>query len=310
MTVALSRPLLDCNGRVLDLSAPRVMGILNVTPDSFSDGGRFISPAAAIDQAARMVGEGAAIIDVGGESTRPGAADVPLEQELNRVIPVVEALAARFPVPISVDTSKPEVMRQAVAAGAGLINDVQALAAPGAVDVVARLGVPVCLMHMQGTPRTMQENPVYADVVADVKAFLLHRVEACLAAGVHRDAILLDPGFGFGKTLEHNCRLLSELRTLVSIGFPVLIGVSRKSMIGKILDRPPEERLYGSLAAAVIAVREGAMLVRAHDVRPTVEAITVAHALGGYGGAQVATPRWDEYEPRMAALDNDNDGEA
>jgi dihydropteroate synthase len=279
--VAVPGPVLDCNGRTLDLRAPRVMGVLNVTPDSFSDGGRFFSLPAAIDQAARMVDEGAAILDVGGESTRPGAAEVPVQQELDRVIPVVEALAARFRVPISVDTTKPEVMRQAVAAGAGLINDVQALAAPGAVEAAARLGAPVCLMHMQGTPRTMQDDPRYRDVVAEVRDFLLERARCCEAAGIRREAILLDPGFGFGKTLAHNCRLLNELNRLTALGYPVLVGLSRKAMIGRILDRPAEERLYGSLAAAVIAVREGAAIVRAHDVRPTVEAITVARAVAG-----------------------------
>jgi dihydropteroate synthase len=276
-----SWPVLDCNGRALDLSAPRVMGILNITPDSFSDGGLFFSAAAAIDQAARMVEEGAAVIDVGGESTRPGAADVPVQQELDRVIPVVEALAARFPVPISVDTSKPEVMREVVAAGAGLINDVQALRAPGAVELAASLGVPVCLMHMQGTPRTMQENPQYDDVVADVKAFLASRAAACEEAGIRSEAILLDPGFGFGKTLAHNCRLLDQLRSLATLGYPLLVGLSRKSMIGNILGLEADRRLHGSVAAAVIAVREGARIVRAHDVRPTVEAITVAHAVAG-----------------------------
>lgn len=271
--------MLDCNGRSLDLSAPRVMGILNITPDSFSDGGRFFSLPAAIDQAARMVEEGAAILDVGGESTRPGAADVPVEQELERVVPVVEALASRFPVPISVDTSKPAVMEAAVAAGAGLINDVQALRAPGALELAASLKVPVCLMHMQGKPRTMQANPRYQDVVAEVRDFLLERAKACEAAGIRREVILLDPGFGFGKTLAHNCRLLDQLDQLTSLGYPVLVGMSRKSMIGAMLDRPTGERLYGSLAAAVIAVRAGAVLVRAHDVRPTVDAVTVAHAV-------------------------------
>lgn len=272
--------MLDCNGRALDLSAPRVMGILNITPDSFSDGGSFFSLPAAIDHAAKMIDEGAAILDVGGVSTRPGSLEPSLEQELERVLPVVEALARRFSVPLSVDTYRPEVMRQTVAAGAGLINDVQALTAPGAVETVAELGVPVCLMHMQGTPRSMQQNPQYDDVVTDVRDYLQARAQACEAAGIQRQAILLDPGFGFGKNLDHNRRLLRELRSLEVLGYPLLVGMSRKSMIGAMLDLPADQRLYGSLAAAVIAVREGARIVRAHDVRPTVEAITVAHAIG------------------------------
>lgn len=270
--------VLNCNGRTLDLSVPRVMGVLNVTPDSFSDGGDFFSPRAAVARAHEMVEEGAAIIDVGGESTRPGAEPVSASEEMHRVLPVIEALAAALPVPISIDTSKPEVMRAAIQAGAGLINDVLALRAPGALEAAAELGVPVCLMHMQGTPRTMQLNPEYADVVGEVRDFLLERASACEAAGISRRQILLDPGFGFGKTLEHNCRLLRELRTL-DVGYPLLVGLSRKSMIGRILGREADERLYGSLAAAVLAVANGAVLVRAHDVRPTVEAITVAHAV-------------------------------
>lgn len=273
-------PILDCNGRTLDLSVPRVMGILNVTPDSFSDGGRFFSLPAAIDHAAKMIEEGAAILDIGGASTRPGSAEPSLQEELDRVVPVVEALAARFPVPLSVDTYRPEVMREAVAAGAGLINDIYALTRPGALATAAERGVPVCLMHMQGTPRTMQDNPQYDDVVAEVRDFLRARAQACEAAGIPRAAILLDPGFGFGKTLEHNCRLLRELRAIEALGYLLLIGVSRKSMIGAILNKPVEQRLYGSLAAAVVAVREGARIVRAHDVRPTVDAIAVAHAIG------------------------------
>jgi len=255
------------------------MGILNVTPDSFSDGGRFFSLSAAIDHAASMVDEGAAILDVGGESTRPGSMELSVQQELDRVLPVVEALAARFSVPLSVDTTKPEVMRQAVAAGAGMINDVRALTAPDALETVAELGVPVCLMHMQGMPRTMQENPHYEDVVAEVRDFLHERARACEAAGIAHEAILVDPGFGFGKTLEHNCRLLDELHVQTELGYPVLVGMSRKSMIGAMLGLGINERLYGSLAAAVIAVREGARIVRVHDVRATVEAIAIAHAV-------------------------------
>lgn len=274
-------PVLDCNGRALDLSAPQVMGILNITPDSFSDGGRFFSLPAAIDHAASMVADGAAILDIGGESTRPGSVELSVQQELDRVLPVVEALAARFPVPLSVDTTKPEVMRQAVAAGAGMINDIRALTAPGALQAAAELKVPVCLMHMQGTPRTMQQNPHYEDVVTEVQEFLRQRAQACEAAGVAREAILVDPGFGFGKALEHNCRLLDQLRVQTELGYPVLVGMSRKSMIGAMLGLEVKERLYGSLAAAVIAVREGARIVRVHDVRATVEAIKIAYAVGG-----------------------------
>ncbi len=270
--------VLDCNGRALDLSAPRVMGILNVTPDSFSDGGRYNSVAAAVERAQRMVEEGAAIIDVGGESTRPGSPPVPLHEELERVVPVVEALAKAIDVPISVDTTKPEVMRAAVAAGAGLINDIMALQAPGALEAAAELQVPVCLMHMQGVPRTMQERPEYRDVVAEVRQFLLDRVEACRQAGLGDDKLLLDPGFGFGKTVGHNYRLLRELAVFASDGYPLLVGMSRKSMLGQVLNLPVDQRLHGSIAAAVIAVWNGAAIVRVHDVRPTVEAITVVQA--------------------------------
>ncbi|MGD2083722.1 MAG: dihydropteroate synthase, partial [Chromatiales bacterium] len=247
-------PWLDCAGRMLDLSRPRVMGILNVTPDSFSDGGSFVSPAKAAGHARRMVEAGADLVDIGGESTRPGAQAVPVQEELDRVVPLVERLAAELPVPLSVDTSKPEVMRAAAAAGAGMINDVMALRAPGALVAASESGLPVCLMHMQGEPRTMQRDPHYADVVAEVRAFLAERVQACEAAGISRNRLVLDPGFGFGKTLGHNLSLLKHLDALVDSGLPVLAGVSRKSMIGRLLgDVPAQDRLYGSLAAAVIA---------------------------------------------------------
>jgi len=259
------------------------MGILNVTPDSFSDGGRFFSLSAAVEHAQRMVEEGAAIIDVGGESTRPGSPSVPLQVELDRVVPVVEALAKAVDVPISVDTTKPEVMRAVVNAGAGFINDVLALQAPGAVEAALELKVPVCLMHMQGVPRTMQERPHYEDVVAEVRQFLLDRARFCERAGIARERIILDPGFGFGKNLEHNCRLLRELSVYAEWDFPVLVGMSRKSMIGQILNLPVDRRLNGSLAVAVLAVWSGATIVRAHDVRATVEAITVAHAIKTLG---------------------------
>jgi dihydropteroate synthase len=272
--------VLDCAGKALDLSRPLVMGILNVTPDSFSDGGDFISPDAALERARQMVGEGADIIDVGGESTRPGAAPVSLEQELERVIPVIEAISRELPVPVSIDTSKAGVMSGAVSAGAGLINDVAALRGEGALEVAAKSGVPVCLMHMQGGPRTMQESPEYQDVVSDIRQFLGERIKACQAAGISRDRIVLDPGFGFGKTLGHNLELLRRLEEFSDIGLPLLVGISRKSMIGALLgDVPVTERLYGSLAAAVLAVERGAGILRVHDVKPTVDAIRVAQAV-------------------------------
>lgn len=272
---------IDCAGRMLDLSQPRVMGVLNVTPDSFSDGGRFRGRERALARAREMVAEGAAVIDVGGESTRPGAPAVPLQEELDRVIPVVEAIGGALPVPLSVDTQKPEVMVAAVAAGAGMINDVNALRAPGALEAARRAGVPVCLMHMQGSPRTMQAAPAYGDVLTEVRDFLLERARACQGAGIPRERILLDPGFGFGKTLDHNLQLLRGLTALVETGYPVLVGLSRKSMIGTVLDLPVEQRLAPSLALAVLAVWQGARLVRAHDVRPTAEAIAMAEAVRG-----------------------------
>lgn len=264
----------------LDLSTPRVMGILNVTPDSFSDGGRYADIAAAIDQAKRMVDEGADIIDIGGESTRPGAKPVSKQQELDRIIPVIEALRGNNEVPISIDTSKPHVMEAAIAAGANMINDVAALRAPGALETAAQAGCPVCLMHMQGEPRTMQENPQYSDVVEDVAAFLRQRADVCVAAGISKENIILDPGFGFGKTLEHNLSLLKHLDRLVDTGYPVLAGISRKRMIGTLLgDADVEARLQGSVAAAVIAAIKGASILRVHDVRETVEALAVATAV-------------------------------
>ncbi|MEJ2453909.1 MAG: dihydropteroate synthase [Candidatus Thiodiazotropha sp.] len=256
------------------------MGILNLTPDSFSDGGRFLARDAALRHAEQMVEEGAGIIDIGGESTRPGAQPVSVEQELERVVPVIETLASGIDVPISVDTLKPSVMREAVAAGAGLINDVMALQAPGAIETVAELKIPVCLMHMQGEPRTMQRQPHYDDVVAEVRDFLAGRVTACEAGGIRRDRILLDPGFGFGKTLAHNLSLLKHLASLESLGLPLLVGISRKTMIGSLLSEAPvDRRVTGSVAAAVVAVMQGAAIIRAHDVRETVEALKVASAV-------------------------------
>lgn len=272
--------ILDCGGKPVDLGRPQVMGILNLTPDSFSDGGRFLHREAALRHAARMVEEGAAMIDIGGESTRPGARSVGVEEEISRVVPIIEALAGELPVPISIDTSKPEVMREAVLAGAGLINDVMALRAPGAVEAAAGLTVPVCLMHMQGEPRTMQREPRYADVVAEVTEFLAGRVAICESAGIARERLLLDPGFGFGKTLSHNLSLLKHLQGLGSLGLPLLVGISRKSMIGTLLDGAPvDRRLQGSVAAAVVAVMQGAAIIRAHDVAETAEALKVATAV-------------------------------
>lgn len=271
--------LIDCRGRVLDLTRPRVMGILNVTPDSFSDGGRYLDRAEALERAHQMVAEGAALVDIGGESTRPGSQPVGADEEIRRVAPLVEALAPAIPVPISVDTSKPEVMRAAVAAGAGFINDVRALREPGALEAVRDLAVPVCLMHMLGEPRTMQEAPGYGDVVAEVADFLARRAQTCVDAGIPRERILIDPGFGFGKTLEHNLALLRGLERLTASGLPVLVGISRKSMIGALVERGVGERLAGSLAAAVLAVVKGARIIRAHDVAATVDALKVASAV-------------------------------
>lgn len=270
---------------MLDLSHPIVMGILNVTPDSFSDGGKFIDVSKAVEHAVLMIDQGAGMIDVGGESTRPGAADVSEEEEIRRVVPVIEALVARTSIPISIDTSKAAVMSAAVAAGASLINDVRALQEPGALDAAARTNAAVCLMHMQGQPRTMQHEPRYDDVVGEVTAFLEQRVEACLAAGIGRNRLVLDPGIGFGKRLEHNLALLAHLPELGRSGLPLLVGVSRKSMFQALLGRPVEQRLAGGLAVATAAVLAGAAILRVHDVAETVDAVKVAQALraAGYG---------------------------
>ncbi|MDG4551803.1 MAG: dihydropteroate synthase [Candidatus Contendobacter sp.] len=254
------------------------MGVLNVTPDSFSDGGRYLQLDAALRRAEAMVAEGAALIDVGGESTRPGAPPVSVQEELDRVLPVVERLARALPVPISVDTSKPEVIREAARAGADLLNDVRALRLPGALEAAAASGLPVCLMHMRGEPATMQQEPVYADVVAEVHAFLAERVRACESAGISRERILVDPGFGFGKTLGHNLLLLRHLDRFTDLAAGVLVGISRKSMIGALLNAPMDDRLSGSLAAAVIAFWQGANIIRAHDVRETAQALRVCAA--------------------------------
>ena len=257
----------------------RVMGILNTTPDSFSDGGLWADTDRAVKRALEMVAQGADIIDVGGESTRPGATAVGVQQELDRVLPVVEAIVAETAVTVSVDTSKPEVMAAAVAAGAGLINDVFALRQAGALATAASLDVPVCLMHMRGQPRDMQVDPFYADVASEVEAFLLQRAQACEAAGISRAHILLDPGFGFGKSLQHNIDLFRALPRLCDGDYPVLVGMSRKSMLGALTGRPVEDRLAASVAAAVLAARHGAAVVRVHDVAETVDALKVLQAL-------------------------------
>lgn len=266
----------------VDLSQPKVMGVLNRTPDSFSDGGAFTDFDAAFRQAIKMAQEGAAILDIGGESTRPGAQTVSSQQELERVVPLIERLTRETEVPVSVDTSKPEVMRAAVAAGAGMINDVYALRQPGALEAACDCGVPVCLMHMQGEPRSMQRHPQYEDVVAEVKQFLEERICTCVEAGMSRERLMIDPGFGFGKTLEHNLELLRKLPELVEMGLPLVVGLSRKSSIGVLLGGAPVgERLYGSLAAAVVATMQGAKIIRAHDVKPTVEALKIFSAVYG-----------------------------
>lgn len=268
---------------MINLSEPCVMGVLNVTPDSFSDGGIFINPQAAIEHACAMEAAGAAIIDVGGESTRPGASPVSVNEELDRVVPVIEAVRAAVSIPISVDTSKPEVMQAACMAGAVLINDVRALREPGALAVAAGLDVMVCLMHMQGAPADMQDQPAYVDVVKEVYTFLAARVSEAEAAGIERSRLIVDPGFGFGKTDAHNAALLSNLSELTRLGVPILAGLSRKSLVGRVLGRPLEERLAGSVAAATLATWNGASIIRAHDVPETVDAVRLVEFIRGEG---------------------------
>lgn len=281
---------LDCNGRPLVLDRPRIMGIVNVTPDSFSDGGAHDTLEAAVAHGLQLAEEGADILDIGGESTRPGAADVSLEEELRRVVPVIEQLAQKTSLPISIDTSKPEVMRAAVAAGAGMINDVYALRREGALDAAAALGVPVVLMHMQGEPRSMQESPQYDDVVAQVHRFLAERIFAAEMAGIPKKKIVVDPGFGFGKNTQHNLTLLAQLERFGELGVPLLAGMSRKRTIGELTGRDePGDRVYGSVAAHLIAAQRGALLLRVHDVAATVDAIKVWNAL-----AAVPQPRKDK----------------
>ncbi len=270
---------LTSKSKVLDLSTPQVMGILNTTPDSFSDGGEHNSINDAIVHAKRMIAEGATIIDIGGESTRPGAPEVALQEELQRTIPVIEAIREFSDVWISIDTSKAEVMKQAVEAGADIINDVRALQEPNALQTAAQLQVPVCLMHMQGQPRSMQHNPSYGDVVEEVGKFLAERVEQCQRVGIDKSQLILDPGFGFGKSIEHNYQLLNALDGFHQYGLPILAGMSRKSMLFKLLDKKPNQCVAASVAAATIAAQKGAQIIRVHDVQETVDALKIVQQL-------------------------------
>lgn len=264
---------LSFRNRELDLTAPKIMGILNVTPDSFSDGGTHNKLDDAVRYAEKMVKEGAQIIDVGGESTRPGAGEVSADEELSRVVPVVEKIARELDVMISLDTSKPEVISEGLNAGAHFVNDIRALKVPGALEIVAKTGCPVCLMHMQGDPRNMQENPSYKDLLGDINQFFYERIDVCLNAGIKRSNIIIDPGFGFGKTLDQNYELMGRLDTFASFGLPLLVGVSRKSMIGNLLRVPVDERVFGSVGLALYAVHKGANILRVHDVRATFDAL-------------------------------------
>lgn len=269
---------LNCGDRQLDVSRPHVMGVLNVTPDSFSDGGRYVDPDVALERALTMEAEGAAIIDIGGESTRPGATPVSEDDEIRRVVPILERLRGETDALLSVDTCKPVVMRAAVEAGVDIINDVRGFKDPEAMDVIASSRVAVCVMHMQGEPRNMQTDPRYREVVREVRGFLLDQAEALESRGVARERIMIDPGFGFGKTLEHNMTMLRELGAFAASRYPVLVGMSRKSMIGKVIDRPVEERVHGSVAVATLAAWLGASIVRAHDVAATRDALMMVEA--------------------------------
>jgi dihydropteroate synthase len=293
-------PTLDCAGRLLRLDRPRVMGIVNVTPDSFADGGHHASVEAAVAHGLRLAEDGADVLDIGGESTRPGASPVDEATELARVLPVIEALAAKTTLPISIDTTKPGVMRAAIAAGAGLVNDVMALRADGALEAVAASKAAVVLMHMQGEPRTMQDAPSYDDVVGDVHRFLAERVFACEMSGIDKRRIVIDPGFGFGKALEHNLALLAQLRRFTEIGVPVLAGLSRKSSLGQITGRDVGGRVAASVAAHLVAVQNGAMLVRVHDVAETVDALKVWAAV-----AAVPMPRGKPAAPAIRWPDDE-----
>jgi len=268
-----------CGHFQLDLTVPRVMGIVNVTPDSFSDGGKFSNTNLAIQHALKLAEEGADILDIGGESTRPNAVSVGLQEELDRVMPVIESLVSQVNIPISIDTYKPQVMQAAIAAGASMVNDVRALQEEGALEIVAQSKVAVCLMHMQGTPQTMQINPQYNDVVSEVKSFLAARLQASIDVGVPRNRILLDPGFGFGKTREHNITLIQQLESFAELSQPLLVGLSRKSVLGQVTGNDVDARLYASIAASVIVAQKGAKILRVHDVKATVEALKVVTAI-------------------------------
>jgi len=294
-------PQLDCAGRILKLDRPQIMGIVNVTPDSFSDGGAYDTTDAAVAHALKLMEEGADLLDVGGESTRPGADEVSLEEELRRVISVIERLASRTSLPISIDTSKPEVMRAAVAAGAGMINDVYALRREGALEAAAELGVPVVMMHMLGEPRSMQQSPEYDDVVGEVHRFLAERLFAAEMSGIAKKNLLVDPGFGFGKNTAHNLTLLSQLQRFTELGVPVLAGLSRKRTIGDITGRESaSDRVAGSVAAHLIAAQRGAMILRVHDVAATVDALKVWNAV-----AAVPVPRTASATPSIRWPDDD-----
>lgn len=269
---------LMARGQELNLSTPQVMGILNVTPDSFSDGGTHNSLNDAVNHAAKLIAEGASIIDIGGESTRPGASDVSIDEELQRVVPVVEAIRQRFDVWISVDTSKAQVITESANVGASIINDIRSLQEPGALEAAAKTGLPICIMHMQGDPKTMQQSPHYENVMIDVDRFLRENIQRCVDAGIEKNQIILDPGFGFGKNLAHNYQLLAHLSELHHFGLPILAGMSRKSMVGQLLNVPPQERVAGSVACAVIAAMQGAQIIRVHDVKETVDAMKVVQA--------------------------------
>lgn len=279
MTYTRNSSRLPCGDRELDLSRTHIMGILNITPDSFSDGGRYNQMDAALLHVEQMLGAGATLIDVGGESTRPGAALVSVQEEVDRVVPMVEAIKARFDTVVSIDTSTPEVMRGSAAVGAGLINDIRALQRPGAMQAAVDTGLAVCLMHMQGDPQTMQQAPEYASVLTEVSSFLEQRVQACLDAGIARNCLVLDPGFGFGKRLQHNLELFAAMQQVRPLDLPLLVGVSRKSMIGQALERSVDQRLAGGLALATLAVAKGARIIRVHDVLETVDAVRMTEAV-------------------------------
>ena len=293
-------PVLDCAGRALKLDRPRIVGVINVTPDSFSDGGRHATTEAAVAHGLQLLEEGADALDIGGESTRPGAQEVSVEVELARVLPVIERLARETSAPISIDTSRPEVMRAAVAAGAGLINDIYSLRREGALETAAELAVPIILMHMQGEPRTMQEAPHYDDVVDDVRRFLADRMFTCELAGIPKTRLVVDPGFGFGKNLTHNLSLLAGLEAFADLGVPLLAGMSRKRMIGDITGRKTDQRVAGSVAAHLLAAERGAMLLRTHDVAPLRDALAVLEAVRSCAPTprreQVSMPRWPDDE--------------